>query len=84
MGDQAEKSCRTSLSLAKKGMDGLWISVAAGALADCLECQGRWEEAGVVRGEVERVMEGLSRPLKKEVGVEEEAVCGAEEEVRRV
>jgi hypothetical protein len=49
VGEQAEKSSRASLRLAKKGMDGLWTNVAEGMLADSLEVQGKMEEARSMR-----------------------------------
>lgn len=59
VGDQAEKSARASQTLAIKGMDALWGSVAAGVLADTLEVQRRGPEAEGVRAEGRRVAGGL-------------------------
>lgn len=45
VGDQAERSARASQNLAHQCMNGLWISVSAGLLADTLEVAGRNDEA---------------------------------------
>ena len=49
LGGQAESSARASQSLAHQCMNGLWISVSAGLLADTLEVAGRNEEAEMAR-----------------------------------
>lgn len=45
VGHQAERSARASQNLAHQCMNGLWISVSAGLLADTLEVAGRNDEA---------------------------------------
>ena len=47
--EQAEKGAVASQSLAKKGKDSLWTSVANGVLADTLNVQGKAAEADMVR-----------------------------------
>ena len=49
VGDQAERSARASQSLAHQCMNGLWMSVSAGMLADTLEVVGRNKEADRAR-----------------------------------
>ena len=49
VGEQAERSARASQSLAHQCMNGLWMSVSAGLLADTLEVAGRNEEADRAR-----------------------------------
>jgi Cohesin loading factor len=70
VGEQAEKSSRASLRLAKKGMDGLWTSVAEGMLADSLEVQGKLEEARVMREEAMKSAETIVPRLKERPNVE--------------
>ncbi|KAH0535956.1 hypothetical protein FGG08_007152 [Glutinoglossum americanum] len=68
VGEQAEKSSRASLRLAKKGMDGLWTSVAEGMLADSLEVQGKMEEARSMREEAIKSAETIVPRLRKAEG----------------
>ena len=49
LGEQAERSALASQNLAQQCMNGLWMSVSAGLLADTLEVAGRNEEAGKAR-----------------------------------
>jgi hypothetical protein len=49
VGDQAEKSARAGLKLARREGNPLWVSVAEGMLSDTLDVQGRREEAAVAR-----------------------------------
>ncbi|KAI9768449.1 MAG: hypothetical protein M1840_004858 [Geoglossum simile] len=65
VGEQAEKSSRASLRLAKKGMDGLWTSVAEGMLADSLEVQGKMEEARAMREEAMKSAETIVPRLRE-------------------
>lgn len=48
VGDQAEKSARSASVQAAKNGNPLWRSVADGMLANCLEVQGKHDEARVV------------------------------------
>lgn len=68
VGEQAEKSARASQSLARKGMDRLWGSVAAGVLGDTLEVMGRAQEADDVRREGRDIAAGLPPSLLKQEG----------------
>ena len=69
--EQAEKSARASQTLARKGKDPLWISVADGCLADTLEVMGKGAEAEAVRREGWEVTERLpATMLQREGGVE--------------
>lgn len=71
VGEQAEKSARASLSLARKGGDRLWWSVADGVLGDTLEVQGKGAEAEGVRREGREIAAGLEGGLCRVVeGVE--------------
>ena len=63
MGEQAEKSARASLSLARKGGDRLWWSVADGVLGDTLEVQGKGQEAEGVRSEGREIAGSLEGGL---------------------
>ncbi|MCJ1378747.1 hypothetical protein MMC17_001846 [Xylographa soralifera] len=73
VGEQAEKSARASLQLAKKGRDSLWIGVANGVLAETLEKQGKGEEADAVRREGWDVAGRLPVAMQREVdGVAEQ------------
>ena len=63
VGEQAEKSARASLSLARKGGDRLWWSVADGVLGDTLEVQGKGAEAEAVRREGREIAAGLEGGL---------------------
>ena len=65
--EQAEKSARASLNLAKKGRDTLWMGVANGVLAETLERQGKREEADVVRREGWDVAGRLPVAMQREV-----------------
>ena len=67
VGEQAEKSARASLQLAKKGRDSLWIGVANGKLAETLEKQGKGEEADAVRREGLDVAGRLPVVMQREV-----------------
>ncbi|MCJ1435120.1 hypothetical protein MMC27_004490 [Xylographa pallens] len=67
VGEQAEKSARASLQLAKKGRDSLWIGVANGKLAETLETQGKGEEADAVRREALEVAGRLPVAMQREV-----------------
>ena len=49
VGDQAEKSARAGLKLARREGNPLWVSVAEGMLSDTLEVQGKRDEAAVAR-----------------------------------
>lgn len=64
VGEQAEKSARTSHFTAKMGMDRLWMSVSAGVLGDALEVQGRLKEAEAVRAEGRNIAAGLPDAVK--------------------
>jgi hypothetical protein len=66
VGDQAEKSARASQNLARKGMDRLWASVAAGVLSDTLEVMGRVAEAEDVRREGREIAKTLPTALWRE------------------
>lgn len=66
MGDQAEKSARASQNLARKGMDRLWASVAAGVLGDTLEVMGRVAEAEEVRREGREIAKSLPESMWRE------------------
>ncbi|MCJ1393033.1 hypothetical protein MMC18_005905 [Xylographa bjoerkii] len=73
VGEQAEKSARASLQLAKKGRESLWIGVANGVLAETLEKQGKGEEADAVRREGWDVAGRLPVAMQREVdGLPEE------------
>lgn len=78
VGDQAEKSARASQVLARKGMDRLWCSVAAGVLSDTLEVMGRSAEAEQVRKEGRELAKGLPPRIWKDGEVQQG--CGATEE----
>ena len=67
VGDQAEKSARASANLAKKGRDGMWMSVATGILGDTLEVMGKTEEAEAVRKEGLEYTANLPPALQREV-----------------
>ncbi len=66
VGDQAEKSARASQNLARKGMDRLWASVAAGVLSDTLEVMGRVAEAEEVRKEGREIAKTLPPAMLRE------------------
>lgn len=66
VGDQAEKSARASQNLARKGMDRLWASVAAGVLGDTLEVMGRVAEAEEVRREGREIAKSLPESMWRE------------------
>lgn len=63
VGEQAEKSARTGLFLARKGNSQLWTCVANGMLANTLERCGKGEEAASVRHDAERAVPSLPEPL---------------------
>ena len=63
VGDQAEKSARASQNLARKGMDRLWISVAAGVLSETLDVMGRVAEAEAVRVEGMEIAKSLPQSM---------------------
>ena len=67
VGDQAQSSARASHSLAHQCMNGLWISVSAGLLADTLEVAGRHEEAERARKIGEKTSAGLPPALQEAV-----------------
>lgn len=77
VGDQAEKSARASVQLAKKGRDSLWVSVADGVLAETLEGRGKGEEAEGVGREGREIAGKLPRGMQRFVGDGEE---GGQEE----
>lgn len=68
VGDQAEKSARTSHITAKLGMDRLWMSVSAGLLGDALEIQGRAKEAEAVKEEGRNIAAGLPAVVRRADG----------------
>ncbi|KAL8795971.1 MAG: hypothetical protein Q9195_001546 [Heterodermia aff. obscurata] len=65
LGDQAEKSARTSHQSAKMAMDRLWMSVSAGILGDALEIQGRGKEAEAVKQEGRNIAAGLPAAVQR-------------------
>lgn len=65
VGEQAEKSARTSHYTAKMGMDRLWTSVSAGVLGDALEVQGRIKEAEAVKAEGRNIATGLPKAVQR-------------------
>ena len=65
VGDQAERSARASQSLAQQCMNGLWMSVSAGLLADTLEVAGRHEEAEKARQNGIKSSGSLPRALQE-------------------
>ena len=65
VGDQAERSARASQSLAHQCMNGLWMSVSAGLLADTLEVAGRNEEAEKARQNGVRYATSLPQALQQ-------------------
>lgn len=65
VGDQAERSARASQSLAQQCMNGLWISVSAGLLADTLEVAGRNEEAEKARQSGKKTSGSLPQALQE-------------------
>ena len=67
--EQAEKSARASVNMAKKGRDTLWIGVADGVLAETLEVQGKGPEAESVRREAREVAGRLPASMQREVEV---------------
>jgi len=68
VGDQAEKSARASVQLAKKGKDSLWVSVADGVLAETLEGRGKGEEAEGVGREGREIAGKLAGGMQRFVG----------------
>ncbi|KAI9813789.1 MAG: hypothetical protein M1827_003579 [Pycnora praestabilis] len=67
VGEQAEKSARAGMTLAKKGRNSLWTSVAGNMLADTLEVQGKFTEAATTRTEAIGLAESLSPGLYRMV-----------------
>ncbi|KAI9832514.1 MAG: hypothetical protein M1819_004303 [Sarea resinae] len=65
VGEQAEKSARAGLALAKKDANSLWISVADGILAETLQVQSKTAEAQSVRTEAVRLAEGFPPALHR-------------------
>ena len=65
VGEQAEKSARTSHFTAKMGMNRLWMSVSAGILGNALEVQGRLQEAKVVEEEGRKIAAELPDAVQK-------------------
>ena len=65
LGDQAEKSARTSHQSAKIAMDRLWMSVSAGILGDALEIQGRGKEAEAIKQEGKNIAAGLPTAVQR-------------------
>ena len=71
IGEQADKSARASLTLAKKGGDSLWSCVANGVLAETLDAAGRIDDAEQARLEGEKyarelpvkIQEAMRQPL---------------------
>lgn len=67
IGEQADKSARASLTLAKKGGDSLWTCVAAGVLADTLEAAGRINEAEQARLEGQKYARELPDRIREAI-----------------
>ena len=65
VGEQAEKSARTSHFTAKMGMNRLWMGVSAGVLGDALEVQGRLKDAEAVKDEGRNIASGLPEALQR-------------------
>ena len=65
VGDQAERSARASQNLAHQCMNGLWITVSAGLLADTLEVAGRNEEAERARQHGVKTSASLPQALQE-------------------
>lgn len=65
VGEQAEKSAKTSHITAKIGMDRLWMSVSAGVLGATLEIQGRIKEAEAVKQEGRNIAAGLPAAVQR-------------------
>ena len=65
VGEQAEKSAKTSHYTAKLGMDRLWTSVSAGVLGDALEVQGRIKEAEAVKAEGRNIATRLPKAVQR-------------------
>lgn len=59
VGDQAMKSARTAVNMARKGRSELWTSVAEGLLTEALEVQGMSGEAEQHRIEAKRIASGF-------------------------
>lgn len=79
IGEQADKSARASLALAKRGGDSLWSCVAAGVLAETLEAAGRIEEADQARMEGAKFARELPKRIQDamlENGVPEDTMMG--------
>ena len=69
--EQAEKSARASQSLAKKGRDTLWTSVADGQLSETLDMQGKGQEAEAIRREALELAGRLPVNMQRELEVDE-------------
>ena len=65
IGEQADKSARASLTLARKDGNSLWCLVAGGVLAETLEAAGRIEEAGRARQEGEEYATELPEKIQQ-------------------
>jgi len=77
VGEQAEKSGKATQTLAQKGKDSLWLSVADEALAETLEAQGKRDEAEAVRREGREIARRLPLGMQVEIGVDEEHTLAA-------
>ena len=66
VGEQPLKSARSALTMAKKGQNELWTSVAEGMYAETLETQGRCAEAEQVRREAREVAGRLPVAMQRE------------------
>jgi hypothetical protein len=76
IGEQAEKSARSSVSMAKKCKDSMWVSVADGQLAKTLEGRGKGEEAKAVEKEARELAARLGGGM---VRYDDEAMVKGEE-----
>ncbi|KAI9780584.1 MAG: hypothetical protein M1835_004460 [Candelina submexicana] len=65
IGEQAEKSAKAATTLARKGQDSLWISVADGMQANTLEVQGRFAEAEATRQQAVVMAQGLPSAMQR-------------------
>ena len=66
VGEQPQKSARSALSLARRGHNDLWTSVADGLLAETLDTQGMAAEAQQVRREAEDIAGRLPVSMQRE------------------
>ncbi|KAF2478930.1 cohesin loading factor-domain-containing protein [Neohortaea acidophila] len=64
VGDQAEKSVRAAVSLARQSRQPLWMSVASGMYGEIMERCGKGDEALAARKEVQNLAKTLPEPLK--------------------